>query len=302
MAYTVEQFIEKARQIHGDKYDYSKVEYINCKTKVCIICPIHGEFWQKPYAHLYGQDCPKCSHRSCRYTNEEWIEKAKQIHGDKYDYSKVNYLDAKTKVCIICRKHGEFWQYPNVHLKGCGCVKCFAEFNKDNVDTFIFKANKIHKYKYDYSKVKYVNSQTKVCIICHKHGEFWQRPCDHLNQKQGCPLCNLSHLENEIHDFLTENGIDFIAQYHCEWLKKLSLDFYIPSKNVAIECQGRQHFECEDYFGKREGFEKTWERDIRKQNLCKENNVKLLYYSNLRIDYPYEVIEDKEILLKKIIE
>ena len=114
---TKEEFIEKAKKLHGDKYDYSKVEYIDYLTKVCIICPKHGEFWQTPSNHLNktkSKGCLKCGIENTNYKNtytkEEFIEKAKTIHGNKYDYSKVEYLKSNKKICIICPKHGEFWQ------------------------------------------------------------------------------------------------------------------------------------------------------------------------------------------------
>lgn len=118
-----EAFVEKARLIYGDKYDYSKVNYINNKTKVCIICPIHGEFWQKPNDHLSGYSCNRCAN-NYKLSTEEFIEKAKLVHGDKFDYSKVEYNGAKEKVCIICPIHGEFWQIPNNHLNSSGCPIC----------------------------------------------------------------------------------------------------------------------------------------------------------------------------------
>lgn len=117
-------FVNKAAKIHNNKYDYSKVDYVDMKTKVCIICPEHGEFWQTPDAHLRGHECPLCSHRSFKYTKDEFIKKAREIHENKYDYSKVDYKDSNTKVCIICPEHGEFWQTPAHHLKGHGCKKC----------------------------------------------------------------------------------------------------------------------------------------------------------------------------------
>ena len=105
MKYDLKIFIEKAKNIHKDKYDYSKVEYIDSKTKICIICPKHGEFWQTPANHLKGRGCPKCSFKKMSdlklKTTNKFIEDAKNIHGDKYDYSKVEYKDNKTKVCII---------------------------------------------------------------------------------------------------------------------------------------------------------------------------------------------------------
>ena len=120
---TTEDVVEEFKKIHGDKYDYSKVEYTNSLKKVCIICPEHGEFWQSPTNHLNGCGCPKCSNVKHKTTNE-FIKESRTVHGDKYDYSKVEYVNAHTKVCIICPEHGEFWQTPNKHLSGHKCPKC----------------------------------------------------------------------------------------------------------------------------------------------------------------------------------
>ena len=184
----VENFIKNARLVHGDKYDYSKVNYVNGKTKVCIIDPDYGEFWQKPNDHLKGCGCSK---RDVEQNSEKqslltkaFIKRARLIHGDKYDYSKVVYVDSNTKVCIISPELGEFWQTPNDHLKGCGCSKRDVEQNSEKqsllTKAFIKRARLIHGDKYDYSKVVYVDSNTKVCIISPELGEFWQTPIDHL--------------------------------------------------------------------------------------------------------------------------
>ena len=105
---TKEDFISKAISVHGDKYDYSKVDYVDCFTEVTIICPVHGEFQQSPHIHLQGAGCKKCSNYNNRYTTETFIEAAREIHGDKYDYSKVEYINSTTEVTIICPIHGEF--------------------------------------------------------------------------------------------------------------------------------------------------------------------------------------------------
>ena len=195
---TKEEFIQDAREKHNGKYDYSKVEYVNAKTKVCIICPEHGEFEQTPNNHLSGQGCPTCANEAngerCRSSKEEFIKKSRKKHGEKYDYSKVEYVNANTKVCIICPEHGNFEQMPYCHLQGQGCPTCANETNGERLrsskEEFIEKARKVHSNKYDYSKVEYVNANTKVCIICSKpeHGEFWQAPHAHL-QGCGCPKC-----------------------------------------------------------------------------------------------------------------
>ena len=281
-----EQFISKAVKVHGSKYDYSKVDYKGCRTKICIICKEHGEFWQTPNNHLNGSGCPKCTKYRNRYTTEEWVNKAKLIHGNKYDYSKVNYVNSKIKVCIICPKHGEFWINPDNHFMGQGCPKCryikSSSATRKSLDNVIDDFKSIHGDKYDYSKVKYKNNKTKVCIICKEHGEFWQTPDNHIKGK-GCPNCSQSKLESSTKEFLIKNGIEFVEQKGFSWLKyknPMKLDFYLPNYNVAIECQGIQHFEPIEYFGGDNGFEYNIAKDIKKANLCSKNKIGLLYYSN----------------------
>ena len=298
---TTEEFIEKAKKIHGEKYDYSKTIYEKCNIKICIICPEHGEFWQTPSEHLSGYGCKYCGGTN-KLTTEEFIEKAKKIHGDKYDYSKAEYINSKTKICIICPKHGEFWIRPNDHLNGQGCRKCSDELNglkkRKTKEQFIEEARKIHGNKYDYSKVEYLGLNKKVCIICPEHGEFWQSPYGHL-RGDGCSKCSVSLLENELIEFLNKKNISYTFRNRSlPWLNGLELDFYLPEYNAAIECQGIQHFVEKHFF---EPLEKIQERDSRKLKLCKENGIKLLYYSNLGISYPYFVYENKESLLNDII-
>lgn len=182
-----EDFISKARTIHGDKYDYSLVEYKNCKTNVKIICPIHGVFEQTPDKHINAkQGCPICS-GNMKKTTEQFINEAKQVHGDKYDYSKVNYVNRATNVTIICPEHGEFEQMPCNHIAGANCPYCSGKLT-DEILLNDFK--KIHGNKYDYSKTTLNNRDEKgrVCIICPEHGEFWQYIHVHKNGC-GCPKC-----------------------------------------------------------------------------------------------------------------
>lgn len=189
---TTSVFIEDAIKVHGNKYDYSRVDYKGVNVEVDILCPIHGVFKQKPSCHLSGRGCPECGKRkiseSLRSTTSKFIESACLIHGDKYDYSKVDYKNSSTKVCIICQLHGEFWMTPNRHLSHGGCPKC-SSVKRLTTEEFIQRARETHGDKYDYSKVEYKNSYTKVCIICPIHGEFWQQPNTHL-RTYGCPKCS----------------------------------------------------------------------------------------------------------------
>jgi very-short-patch-repair endonuclease len=306
-----QSFVKNAIFVHGNRYDYSKVEYKSAKEKVCIICPEHGEFWQTPANHLSGQGCPICADLSrikCKsLTKEEFIEKARNVHGDKYDYSKVEYKNYTTKVCIICPEHGEFWQKPNNHLSGYGCKKCankmLSQTKRSSKEEFIEKARKVHNDKYDYSKVDYINGKTKVCIICPKHGEFWQTPNKHLCG-EGCPGCKETKLEKEVRMLLEEHGINFVYDKTQKWLPKQRLDFYLPDYNTAIECQGIQHFEPVDFTSSGydeavKTFLKTKKSDLLKKKRCVENNIKLLYFSNIE---HYGIITDKNKLLSNILE
>lgn len=299
---TTEEFINKAIDIHGNRYDYSKVNYINNREKVTIICKEHGEFLQSPQKHLLGSGCHKCAN-NIKLTTEDWVKLAKEVHGDKYVYSKTEYKNNKTNLTITCPIHGDFEQLPYNHLNGYGCSKCSNKYKPTN-DEFIEKAREIHGDKYDYSLVDYVNNHTKVKIICPIHGVFEQTPRNHIVKKNGCQLCNISKLEEEILLLLQNNKIDFEQQKTFDWLinkQPLTLDFYLPQYNIAIECQGEQHFIPITYFGGEEKLKYIQQNDLLKKQLCEEHGINLLYYSDLNIDYPYEVIEDKEKLLETII-
>ena len=291
---STDEFIEEARKIHGDKYDYSKVEYKGMLTKICVVCPKHGEFFVLPNNHLNGDICRKCYDEERRKSTDEFIEEARKIHGDKYDYSKVNYVDSHTKVCIICPIHGEFWQTPANHLSGKGCRKCIGRYYY-TTEQFIAEAKRVHGDKYDYSRVEYNGMFTDVCIVCPIHGEFWQKPIKHLNG-QGCPICKNSHLESEIRNLLIRNCIKFEQEKTFDWLineSNLRIDFYIPDKKIAIECQGIQHFIPVNYFGGITSFEKQKEMDLLKKQLCEEHNIKVIYYTNIT---EYKTLTKKELM------
>ncbi len=297
---TKDIFISRSNEIHQNKYDYSKIEFKEINKNVCIICPIHGAFWQKPMYHYRGYGCPTCG-GNLRLTNEVFIKKAKAIHGNEYDYSKVECKGNKTKVCIICPKHGEWWVSPNNHLRGSRCPGCFGT-PKHTKDEFVEKANLIHNKKYDYSKVNYINTATKVCITCPEHGDFWQTPNNHLFGA-GCPACPQSNMEGEIRHFLEKNEIKFEQEKTFDWLvfkKKMFLDFFLPEYGVAIEYQGGQHFSPTDLFGGEDFFQLALERDKEKKILCENHGITILYYSNAHIDYPYPVFESLGLLLKAI--
>ena len=285
--YNKEIFIEKAKKVHGNKYNYSKVEYINSKTKVCIICPEHGEFWQEPNKHLYGYGCAKCGYKKLhnlkKKTTEEFIKDAIRKWGTKYDYSKVEYINNCTKVCIICKEHGEFWQTPSNHLSGYnGCKYCNGDLIISTED-FISEASKKHNNFYDYSKSVFKDDTTKITIICPIHGEFKQRAYNHAILGHGCKKCKtISVLEKEVRLVLDKNNLIYEEQKRFDWLGNQSLDFYLPKYNIAIECQGRQHFIDGSF---KEPLSVIEERDIKKYNLCVKNNIKIFYIINRKYKY-----------------
>ncbi len=205
---TTAQFVEDAREVHGDKYDYSRTKYVRAGDKVTIGCPKHGWFEQKPNSHLSGKGCYACGRSAANKANsagiDAFLRRAKEEHGSKYDYSKVKYKNALTRVEIICPDHGSFWQTPGVHLAGSGCSVCSGRGM--TTSEFVKRAREVHGDKYDYSrtKVKYANQHVK--IVCPKHGLFHQTPSSHM--RCGCQRC----------------GRDVVAKQfafsQAEWVKK----------------------------------------------------------------------------------
>ncbi len=260
---TTEEFIKRAKAVHGDRYDYSKVDYVDSKTKVCIICKEHGEFWQRPSHHIEGHGCTKCASEAnaakmrvwtkekCReeasrysemsafranskdayhaalkhkwlkdytwlaykvdisnkskerhsYSQEEIIEKLRSIFGDRYSYNKVVYKAMKVPITLVCHEkdvngveHGEFSMRPdNIFSGKQGCPKCWNDrrgvIQRMPREVFVDRAKSVHGNKYEYYKVDYITTNSKVCIVCPIHGDFWQTPANHLRGK-GCPCCS----------------------------------------------------------------------------------------------------------------
>jgi len=286
---TKEDFSKKANLIQGDKYDYSLVVYKNSYSKIKILCKEHGEFEQTPKNHLKGQGCPKCGiikkNLSNRKNTSWFINKAKQIHSEKYDYSLVDYVISKTKIKIICKEHGEFEQIANDHLNGYGCPKC-GKNKKLTTSEFIKSANKIHNNKYDYSLIMFSNAKNCIEIVCNKHGIFKQRLDHHLNGC-GCPICRESKGERKIRNWLELNNIKFEFQKtfkDCKNKKVLPFDFYLPEKNILIEYDGIQHFNEKNNFGGKNNLSKIQKNDKIKNNFAKENNINMIRISYTLFD------------------
>lgn len=247
---TTEKFIEKAKKKYGDTYDYSQVNYIDSKTKVKIKCNKCGlVFEQRPAKHLSTNGCPSCSRKSVadgqRTGLDEFVKRAREIHGDKYDYSQFVYINSGTRGTIICPIHGPFEQAPGNHIgrQEQGCPKCGRERgNKKTSKTreqFISDARKVHGGKYDYSKVVYINKNNKVIVTCPKHGDFLVSPGNHTLRESGCPKCvtHRSGWEKEVSNFVLSLCSD-AEHSNREILNGKELDIYVPSKHIAIECDG----------------------------------------------------------------
>lgn len=296
---TTQGFIDRARKVHGKRYDYSLVEYKRHNEKVKIICPIHGVFEQTPDAHTRGEGCPHC--KFVLNTND-FISKAQKIHGDKYDYSKVDYKNPKEKVCIICKKHGEFWQEPRKHLHGHGCLLCgykSESIKKKQIDNdeFVRRAKLVHGDLYDYSNVDYTSMSDKVIIGCPTHGKFEQCPKHHL-KGAGCPTCANPKGEMKVKLVLDKLGATYISQYKIRnesiFCKntKMFVDFYLPNHNVFIEYNGTQHYYETNFWGGKTQLDIQQERDFALRQYCKEHKIKL-------VEIPYWKYKDIETILRK---
>lgn len=307
-----DKFIEKSKKKFGNRFDYSEIKYVNAQTPVILICKEHGiRFSTTPSNHLISRfgGCSECYNRYVestkkldkpkkpKLTEEEkkeirkkrFIESAIKKFGDRYDYSKVEYIDSKTPVNIIDKEADNeiFSIEPRYFL---GAKEGKPRRMSFTTKRFIERARKIHGDKYDYSKVEYRTKDVKVCIICPKHGEFWQTPHNHLRTKRdkcgcGCPKCSnaISKLEENVINKLTEENIKFKKEYaNKEIFGNMRGDFYIKSHNVMIECQGSQHFEENNnlhmsYGGSLSG---QIERDYNFSKCCRDANIKLFYYFN----------------------
>lgn len=234
---TTTDFILRAREVHGDKYDYSKSVYVSAMTSLTIICPIHGEFEQRPANHNSGRGCRACAGNK-PLTVEKFVERAIAKHGDRYDYSQVKFSGVETSVTIICPKHGPFEQRVLVHLKGFNCPKCGRErvANKlaHSLERFVQDARAVHGDKYDYSAVEYVNALSNVQIICPVHGAFFQKPANHV-RGVACSKCS---------DIVTADKRRLTTDEFIARARDAHGDKYDYSKCVYVAGHGKVEIVC----------------------------------------------------------
>lgn len=300
-----EEFIEKAKKVHGDKYDYSKANYVNNKSKIKILCNIHGVFDQIPNSHLNGRGCPKCGKIIKKIkqtsTNEIFISKSNLKYNFKYDYSLVEYRSKYDKVKIICPYHGVFLQTPHRHLNSItGCAQCGINqksISKNRTtEDFIKKAKEIHKDLYDYSETVYHNDKSKIEVNCKKHGLFKVSPNNHLFKKSGCPKCKsiISKPEIEVQDFVKSLGFKIKTNDRKFLENTQELDILIHSHKVAIEFNGNWwHYDKSNPNCKPKGYHGN------KSKLCKKKGYKLFH---LREDLWKKNKEKMKKVIKKLLE
>ncbi len=295
---TTKKFVTQARKVHGNFYSYEKVEYRGTSKKVIITCPIHGDFEQRPNGHLRGQGCFHCGKikrsRSLLYTTEEFIAKAREIHEDFYSYKKVNHIHSNTSVIITCPIHGDFEQKPISHLSGKGCQSCGRErasnSNRYSAKEFITKSKVVHGNFYNYSKVNYIRNDIAVIIECPIHGDFKQKPTIHLGG-HGCPSCNQSSGEQRIAEFLDNLNISYTQEKrfdNCRSKKPLPFDFHfsINGMNFLIEYDGVHHFEPVTNWGGQDRLALVQYHDAIKDDFADQHD-----YILIRVPYTANDIE-----------
>ena len=234
---TTADFIERACKVHGNRYDYSKVLYVAAKSKVTIICPVHGEFRQQPTNHYIGHGCPECGGNK-PLTLDRFIERANKIHKGHYDYSLVEFKNVESKIEIICPDHGSFHQRLFSHLKGFGCPNCGWAVTAKKLchshERFLEDALRVHGDRYDYSEVEYVNALSKVTIICPDHGPFEQKPANHI-RGVGCPRCGDESTAAK-RTRTTEDFVQEAKEVHGDLYDYSKVEYKTSHEKVEIVC------------------------------------------------------------------
>ena len=296
---TNEEYIQKAREIHGNKFDYSKTTYISSREPIVVICPIHGEFQQLPKSHLIGSGCPQCGNKlksqQKKLTQEIFVTRCNEVHNNKYDYSKVIYTNKRDKVTIICPIHGEFEQEAGHHMRGQGCPECGKEYastwRKNDYKHFIDESKKRFGDIYEFPNIEteYENSHSKVTIKCKKCGNvFIKGAGDHITSNSGgCLKCNVGISKNEIEigDFV-KTLIGDIPVYLNDrtLLKGKEIDLLIPTLKIGIEYNGLYWHNSE---------RKGEDSHLYKLELCKKEGYKLIQIFEDEYIKKQDIVENK---------
>ena len=281
MTSSTSKFIASAARIHGDAYTYDNTVYTTARGKLTISCREHGDFVQVAKNHLDGSGCPVCAlarrSESLVKSTSTFVEQAKNVHGDRYDYEDTQYTKAANTVSIKCRVHGVFTQLPYVHLRGAGCSKCgnivSSNTRAATQAEYESKARRAHGSKYEYGA--YSRAHASLEIECPEHGVFTQLAHNHV-QGMGCPRCaaTSSQPEQDITAFISSSGYVATSRYRPDWMQGKELDIFVPELNLAIEyCGSWVHNSTRNPFGA--PTKKEWYH-YDKWKLCRDNGVTLL--------------------------
>lgn len=302
----IDQFIRRSKEIHGDTtYGYDRAVYVNNETKVDIYCFKHKQYFpQTPAKHLCDkQGCPDCGTEkganNRRLTQDEFLEKAVAMHGDKYSYETTVYIDIRESVEIYCKEcNYHFWQMANDHINGGkGCQECgkkrMGDANRLTNEEFIQRAQLLHGDSYGYDRVVYEGIFEDVEIFCSKcRRYFWQEAHVHM-MGSGCSFCKQSKGELAVCRYLDDMGFNYIRQQRfpdCRHKRTLPFDFYIPDYNLLIEFDGIQHDKPVEIFGGEEALAHQQMMDAIKNEYAKDTNRRLL---RLKTDSDFITILDR---------
>ena len=281
---TRDEFEKRVQEIFKDTIDLSEYDFINTSTTGLCKCKICGHTWKpKGNTLLNGHGCRKCyDARNAKNKTLPLEDVQKRI--DQWGKHVViidEYRDTKHRCIAKCKLCEYEWSVRVSDLiRGCGCPKCYTRWtqNRKSKTQFINEMNDLYLSEYEYLIDKdYVVLRDKIKFRCPKHGIVEQLVATHM-KGNGCKYCKESGLEKKIRFALINNHFEFTPQYKPSWLGNQSLDFYLNNHNIAIECQGRQHFESISVFGGMKTLQECQQRDNQKKQLCKDNNIKLVYF------------------------
>lgn len=282
-----ERFISKCLEVHGNKYDLSRVSYSGMSKRIEVVCPAHGPFF--PAAGNFtglGSGCPLCSRETVglksRKPLDHYISRARERHGDRFSYPGISYKGRAAYLTVVCPVHGEFEQNAQDHITGEGCVKC--SFPLHSQETFVTLAKAAHNGRYSYEKSVYRKALEKVRIICPTHGEFWQTPSSHINDGQGCPRCagvGPSSGQIEIAEFLREHAEVVLEERLAPSNKRL--DLYLPAHSLAIEYHGLVWHSTK--------FSKDPKKDHAKHKLAEAKGIRVIHIYQDEWKFRQEVVK-----------
>ena len=235
---TTEVFIARAAVVHNNKFTYADAVYTGWTKKITITCPVHGNFDQVARDHLHNRGCNKCGRAKVAanqtHTKETFILRANKVHNNKFDYSQVKYINARTAVTIKCPVHGEFSQTPYTHLSSkYGCILCghiaTGKHSRSSTDKFVTTAKRKYGEKYTYDKAVYNTAISDIAISCTRCGnEFITSPNKHLTCG-ACPYCDSRGFDK------TKPGILYYLSINNGQAYKIGITNYSVEKRYSLK-------------------------------------------------------------------